>query len=257
MRLSLEEIAEGVEKTLKVKRYEKCAHCGGSGAKNSSGTTECTTCHGSGEVRTVSRSMFGQFVNIQVCPSCNGEGRVIKEKCHNCTGEGRERKETTMKVKIPAGVSTGNYIPLRGEGDAGIRGGGSGDLIVLIEEQEHRYFVREEDNIHYDLTISITDAVLGTETEVPALGGNVVLKIESGTQPGKILWLRDKGIRHLNHSGRGDQLVHINVYIPNKLSTKEKEMFNELSKSEHLKPKSKSSENKSKGFFNKVKESFS
>ncbi|MBZ0203183.1 MAG: molecular chaperone DnaJ [Ignavibacteria bacterium] len=257
LRLSLEEIAEGVEKTLKVKRYEKCVHCSGSGAKSSSGTAECTTCHGGGEVRTVSRSMFGQFVNIQVCPSCNGEGRVIKEKCHNCTGEGRERKESTMKVKIPAGVSTGNYIPLRGEGDAGIRGGGSGDLIVLIEEQEHKYFVREEDDIHYDLTISITDAVLGTEVEVPALTGNVVLKIESGTQPGKILRLRDKGIRHLNHSGRGDQLVHINVYIPNKLSSKEKEVFKELSKSEHIKPKSKGGENRSKGFFNKVKESFS
>lgn len=256
LKLSLEEIAEGVEKTLKVKRHEKCTHCSGSGAKNSSGTAECTTCHGSGEVRTVSRSMFGQFVNIQVCPTCNGEGRVIKEKCHNCAGEGRERKETTLKVKIPAGVSTGNYIPLRGEGDAGIRGGGSGDLIVLIEEMEHKHFVREEDDIHFELTISITDAVLGTEVEIPALGGNVMLKIESGTQPGKILRLRDKGIRHLNHSGRGDQLVHINVYIPTKLNSKEKDTFSELSKSEHLKPKTKNGDNKSKGFFNKVKESF-
>ncbi len=257
LRLTLEEIAEGVEKTLKVKRYEKCSYCSGLGAKSTSGTAECTTCHGSGEVRTVSRSMFGQFVNIQVCPTCNGEGRVIKEKCHNCTGEGRERKETTIKVKIPAGVSTGNYIPLRGEGDAGIRGGGSGDLIVLIEEQEHKHFVREEDDIHYDLTISITDAVLGIEVEVPALGGNVMLKIESGTQPGKILRLRDKGIKHLNHSGRGDQLVHINVYIPNKLNSEEKEIFKKLSKSERIKAKSKSGENRSKGFFNKVKESFS
>ncbi|MFI5212009.1 MAG: molecular chaperone DnaJ [Ignavibacteria bacterium] len=257
LKLTLEEIAEGVEKTLKVKRHEKCAHCNGSGAKSSGGTAECSSCHGSGEVRTVSRSMFGQFMNIQVCPTCGGEGRVIKEKCVYCGGEGRERKEATIKVNIPAGVSSGNYIPLRNEGDAGIRGGGAGDLIVLIEEAEHKYFVREEDDILFDLTISITDAVLGTEIEIPVLAGTVVLKIEAGTQPGKILRLRDKGIRHLNHSGRGDQLVHVNVYIPNKLTNKEKEAFKELVKSENLKPKIKHGESKSKGFFSKVKDSFS
>jgi molecular chaperone DnaJ len=257
LKLTLEEIAEGVEKTIKVKRHEKCAHCNGSGAKSSGGTAECSSCHGSGEVRTVSRSMFGQFMNIQVCPTCGGEGRVIKEKCVYCSGEGRERKEATIKVNIPAGVSSGNYIPLRNEGDAGIRGGGAGDLIVLIEEAEHKYFVREEDDILYDLTISITDAVLGTEIEIPVLAGTVMLKIEAGTQPGKILKLRDKGIRHLNHSGRGDQLVHVNVYIPSKLTNKEKEAFKELVKSENLKPKIKHGESKSKGFFSKVKDSFS
>jgi molecular chaperone DnaJ len=136
--------------------------------------------------------MFGQFVNIQVCPTCNGEGRVIKEKCHHCHGEGRERNEATLKVNIPAGVSTGNYIPLRGEGDSGARGGSPGDLIVLIEEAEHKYFIREQDDIHFELTISITDAVLGTETEIPVLGGNVMLKIDPGTQPGKILRLRQR-----------------------------------------------------------------
>jgi molecular chaperone DnaJ len=257
LRLTLEEIAEGVEKTLKVKRQEKCEHCHGSGAKSESGTAECATCHGSGEVRTVSRSMFGQFVNIQVCPTCRGEGRVIKEKCAHCGGDGRIRNETTLKVNIPAGVSSGNYIPLRGQGDAGIRGGGAGDLIVLIEEIEHKYFVREEDDIHYELTISIADAALGTEVEIPVLGGTVMLKVDPGTQPGKILKLRDKGIKHLNHSGRGDQLVHINVYIPTKLTSKEKDMFKELGKSEHIKPKGKHGEGKSKGFFSKVKESFS
>lgn len=257
LRLTLEEIATGIEKTLKVKRHEKCGHCNGSGAKESSRTSECTTCKGSGEVRTISRSMFGQFVNVQVCPTCNGEGRVIKEKCQYCQGEGRERKEATLKVNIPAGVTTGNYIPLRSEGDAGIRGGGPGDLIVLIEEIEHKYFIREQDDILYELTISITDAVLGTETEIPVLGGTVILKIDAGTQPGKILKLRDKGIKHLNHSGKGDQLVHVYIYIPTKLTSKEKEMFKELSESEHLKPKGKNTDNKSKGFFSKVKDSFS
>lgn len=256
IRLTLEEIAEGVEKTLKVKRQEKCEHCGGSGAKSQSSTTECATCHGSGEVRTVSRSMFGQFVNIQVCPTCHGEGRVIKEKCVHCGGDGRIRNEATIRVNVPAGVSSGNYIPLRGQGDSGIRGGGAGDLIVLIEEIEHKHFVREEDDIHFELTISIAEAALGTEVEIPVLGGTVMLKVDPGTQPGKILKLRDKGIKHLNHSGRGDQLVHINVYIPTKLTSKEKDVFKELAKSEHIKPKGKQGE-KSKGFFNKVKETFS
>jgi molecular chaperone DnaJ len=255
LRLTLEEIAEGVEKTLKVKRYEKCTHCTGSGAKTGSSTEECSTCRGTGEVRTVSRSMFGQFVNIQVCPACQGEGRTIKEKCPHCHGEGRDKNEATLKVNIPAGVSSGNYIPLRGQGDAGIRGGGSGDLIVLIEEQEHEFFVRDEDDIHYEHTISIAEAALGTESEIPVLGGSVIMKVEPGTQPGKILRLRDKGIRHLNHSGRGDQLVHINIYIPTKLTNKEKDMFKELGKSEHLKPKGK--KEKSKGFFGKMKDTFS
>jgi molecular chaperone DnaJ len=259
--LTLEEIAEGVEKTVKVKRYEKCEHCHGSGAKSGSETSECSTCHGSGEVRTVSRSMFGQFVNIQVCPACGGEGRVIKEKCPHCRGEGRERNEATIKVNIPAGVSSGTYIPLRNQGDAGIRGGSSGDLIVLIEETTHKYFVREEDDIHYELTISIADAVLGTEAEIPTLGENVIMKIDPGTQPGKILRLRDKGIRHLNHSGKGDQLVHINIYIPTKLSSKEKELFRQIGESDNIKPKAKQSDKdkktKQKGFFSKVKENFS
>jgi len=230
LKLSLEEISEGTEKTLKVKRYEKCSNCGGSGAKGNTGTTDCQPCHGTGEIRHVSRSMFGQFVNIQVCPTCNGEGKIIKDKCPFCEGEGRVKEEATIKVNIPAGVSTGNYIPLREHGNAGIRGGGSGDLIVMIEESEHKHFVREEDDVLFELTISISDAVLGTETEIPVLGGTVMLKIEPGTQPGKILRLRDKGIKHLNHSGRGDQLVYINIFIPNKLTGKEKEMFRELAK---------------------------
>lgn len=257
LRLTLEEIAEGVEKTLKVKRHERCTHCSGSGAKAGSGTSDCATCHGSGEVRTVSRSMFGQFVNIQVCPTCRGEGKIIKEKCTYCAGEGRQRNEATLKVNVPAGVSSGQYIPLRDQGDSGIRGGASGDLIVLIEEIEHKHFVREEDNVHYELTISVADAALGTEAEIPVLGGTVMLKVDAGTQPGKILKLRDKGIKHLNRSGRGDQLVHINVYIPTKLTAKEKEAFKELGKSEHLKPKGKSADGKSKSFFSKVKETFS
>jgi len=257
LKLTLEEIADGTEKTIKIKRFEKCEECSGTGAKGSSGTVECSVCHGAGEVRNVSRSMFGQFINVSVCQLCNGEGRIIKDKCPNCAGEGRVKKDTVIKVNIPPGVSNGNYIPLHGQGNAGVRGGSAGDLIVLIEEAHHKHFTREEDDIILDITISLTEAVLGTELEIPVLEGTVMLKIEAGTQSGKILKLRDKGIRHLNHHGRGDQLVYINVFIPNKLNSKEKDMFRELSKSENLKPKSKDSESKSKGFFSKVKDTLS
>ncbi len=203
--------------------------------------------------------MFGQYINVSVCPTCGGEGRVIKDKCPHCAGEGRIRGETTVKVNIPAGVSTGNYIPLRGQGDAGIRGGEPGDLIVVIEELKHRHFVREEDDIIYDLTISITDAVLGAEVDVPVLEGTAKVKIEPGTQPGKVLRMREKGIKHLNHHGRGDQLNYVNIYIPSKITSKEKELFKQLSRSENLKPKNPDNEQgkKSKGFFNKVKDTFS
>ncbi len=254
LRLTLEEISTGIEKTLKVKRYEKCSRCNGSGAKPGSGSSLCSTCSGTGEVRHVSRSMFGQFVNIQVCPSCNGEGKVIKEKCTDCNGEGRIKGESTIKVNIPGGVSNGNYIPLHNQGNAGIRGGGNGDLIVMIEEAPHKFFLRDEDDILYDLIITIPDAVLGTEIEVPTLEGTARLKIEPGTHPGKILRMRDKGIKHLNSPGKGDQLVRINIYIPEKLSYKEKELFKELSKSENLKPAgSRQSGTKSKGFFSRAK----
>jgi molecular chaperone DnaJ len=260
LKLTLEEIAEGAEKTLKVKRHQKCPTCNGSGAKPGTSFIECNVCNGTGEIRHMSRSMFGQFINVSVCHNCSGEGRVVKDKCSDCNGEGRVKGETTVKVNIPAGVSSGNYIPLRGQGNSGMRGGEPGDLIVLIDEAEHKHFVREGDDIVYDLNISITDAVLGAEVEVPVLGGTAKLKIEPGTQPGKILRMREKGIRHLNHGGRGDQLNIVNVYIPGKISGKEKELFKELARSENLKPKNDQggrSGSKSRGFFSKVKDSFS
>ncbi len=259
LKLTLEEIAVGVEKTLKVKAFHKCSSCSGSGAKSGSSTAECTTCRGTGEIRQISRSMFGQYINVSVCPACSGEGRVIRDKCPECAGEGRIKGESTVRVNIPAGVSTGNYIPLRGQGNAGVRGGDAGDLIVIIEELQHKHFIREEDDVIYDLTISITDAALGAEVEVPMLEGTAKVKIEPGTQPGKILRMREKGIKHLNHHGRGDQLNYINIYIPTRLSSKEKELFKQLARSENLKPKNedKNPGKKSRGFFSKVKDSFS
>jgi molecular chaperone DnaJ len=258
LRMTLEEIAEGAEKTLKIKKFEKCEHCHGTGAKSGSGTATCTSCGGTGELRQVSRSMFGQFVNVTVCPTCNGEGKVIKEKCPHCEGEGRVKGEATVKVNIPAGVMNGNYIPLHAQGNSGIRGGQAGDLIVLIEEIPHKHFTREEDDVVLELSISITDAVLGTEIEIPTLSGTAMLKIEPGTQPGKVLRMREKGIRHLNHHGRGDQLNYIKIFIPGKLTSKEKEMFKELSRSENLKAKNNFKDlGSQKNFFTKVKDSFS
>lgn len=249
--LTLEEIAEGIEKTLKVKHYKECQTCSGSGAKPGSGYDKCGNCNGSGEIRQVTRSVFGQFINVSMCPKCNGEGRVVKDKCADCHGEGRLRTESTVKVNIPAGVSQGNYIPIRGHGDAGMRGGRTGSLLVFIEEAEHEHFVRDGDDVLLDLDVSITDAVLGADIIVPTLKGKAKISIDQGTQPGDILRMKDKGIKHLNSNGRGDQLVRVNVHIPSKVSSKEKTILKELGKSENFKPNDKKKGSK-KNFFETV-----
>lgn len=257
--LTIEEIAAGAEKTLSLKQWVGCDTCKGTGAKTGSGYATCTLCNGAGELRQVSRSMFGQFVNVSVCSNCNGAGQVVKEPCVPCKGDGRVRGDSTIKVTVPAGVATGNYIPLRGKGNAGKRGGEAGDLMVVIEEQEHEYFTREQDDILYDLTISYPDAALGGEVEVPTLEGTVTLSIEPGTQPGTMLRLRDKGIPHLNAFGRGDQIVRLNIYVPTKLSSKEKEVLRELAASANVAPGAKAQKEGKKGkdFFDKVREVFS
>jgi len=235
--LSLEEIAEGVEKTLKVKKYKVCSKCDGKGAKSNSGYSKCSHCNGSGEIRQVSRSIFGQFVNVTMCNYCNGEGRIVKEKCDECHGEGRVKHESTIKVNVPSGVQEGNYIPLRGQGNAGVRGGHPGDLLVFIKEEAHKDFVREEDDIYYDLEVSIVDAIMGADVVVPTLNGKAKLTVEPGTASGKLLRMKDKGIKHLNSHGRGDQIVRVNIHIPKKITQKEKELLKELSKSENFKPR--------------------
>jgi len=250
IKLTLEEISEGVEKTIKIKRFNRCETCSGSGAKDSSGYTTCTNCNGSGEIRQVSRSIFGQFVNVTMCTTCNGEGRVIKDRCSECHGEGRVKADSEIKVNIPSGVSEGNYIPLEGQGNAGLRGGAPGDLYIHLEEDEHEIFTREEDDIYYELELSFTDAALGADVIVPTLKGKARLKIEQGTQPGSILKMSGKGIKKLHSDRRGDQLVKVNVHIPTKLSGKEKDILKELGKSENFKPNGK--KKKEKSFFKKV-----
>lgn len=253
--LTLEEIATGVEKTIKLKKFVTCHKCGGTGAKSGSGYKTCPNCNGSGEIRQVSRSFFGQFINITTCSTCGGSGRVLSEKCEVCSGEGRINGEETITVKIPPGVENGNYIPLSGKGNAGKRGGEPGDLIIVIEEKKHEHFERHKDDIYYQLLISFPEAVLGTKVEVPTLYGKETIKIEPGTQPGTKIRLTGKGIPHLNQYGRGDQIVIVNIYVPNSVGSKEKNLLKELLQSESMKPKNQNS--KSRDFFSKVKDVFS
>lgn len=254
--LTLEEIASGVEKKIKVKRQKKCDICGGSGAKSSGGKSTCPQCGGSGELRQVSRSMFGQFVNITTCPTCEGEGRVVKDPCASCHGEGRVQGESTIKVSVPAGVAEGNYIPLEGQGNAGRRGGPAGDLIVVIEEEPHQHFKRNGDDIIYDLWISYPIAALGGDVEIPTLMAKAKLAIDPGTPPGRLLRMRERGIPHLNNYGRGDELVRVNVWVPTKLNGKEKELLRDLSTCEHINP-SEEDQHSDRSFFDKVKDVFS
>ncbi len=255
--LTIEEIASGVEKKLKVKRQKKCDICNGTGAKSSGGKSACPQCGGSGELRQVSRSMFGQFVNITTCPNCEGEGRIVKDPCVTCFGEGRVQGESTIKVTVPAGVTEGNYIPLQGQGNAGRRGGPAGDLIVVVEEEPHQNFKRNGDDIVYDLWISYPTAAMGGEVEVPTLTGKAKLAIDPGTPAGRLLRMRERGIPHLNNYGRGDELVRVNVWVPTKTNSKEKELLRDLSSCEHVNPSEEERQNKDRTFFDKVKDVFS
>ncbi|MCF8241288.1 MAG: molecular chaperone DnaJ [Melioribacteraceae bacterium] len=228
LKLKLEEIASGTTKKIKIKKYKTCGSCNGSGAHGSDSYNTCTVCGGSGEVRQVSKSLFGQFVNITPCRNCEGTGRVITDKCKTCRGEGRTYEDTMIRINVPAGVSEGSYMTLRGEGNAGKNGGPAGDVIVVFQEIAHEYFVRDGDNVVYELFISYPEAVMGTEVEIPTLNGKAKLKIEAGIQSGKYLKMREKGIQHLNQHGAGDQLVKVNIYVPKKVSSKEKELLKEL-----------------------------
>ncbi|MEI8185345.1 MAG: molecular chaperone DnaJ [Chlorobiaceae bacterium] len=255
LKLTLEEIAKGVEKTLKIKKQVACQECKGSGSK--SGATEnCQTCHGAGEVRQASKTMFGQFVNVVACPTCGGEGRIIKDRCPSCYGEGIKLGEVTVKVTVPSGVEDGNYLTLRGQGNAGPRGGAPGDLLVVIEEIPHELFSRHGDDVVYSLAVSFPDLVLGTKVEVPTLDGAVKLTIPPSTQPETMLRIAGHGIGHLRGSSRGDQYVKVNVYVPKDLSHQDKEILKELKKSTGISPTAHNDKN-AKGFFEKARDIFS
>jgi len=236
MKLTLEEIASGTSKTIKIKKFIKCETCTGTGAEAGTATKPCPNCHGTGEVKNVSRSVFGQFVNISTCSNCNGEGNIVDKPCKKCMGDGRVQDDSTVKIGVPPGVHNDSYMTMRGEGNAGKRGGPSGDIIVIFQEIEHEYFFRDGDDIVYDLHISFPDAVLGTEVDVPTLTGKARLKIDAGTPHHKLLKMSHKGIKHLNEGGQGDEIVRINVNVPKKLNSKEKELLKELAQLPNFKP---------------------
>jgi molecular chaperone DnaJ len=249
LKLTLEEIATGVQKKIKLKKWVLCESCRGSGAAPGTSSTTCYQCHGTGEVRQVSQSLFGQFINITTCPRCHGEGKTLKEACKACNGEGRVQGEKIITVEIPAGVSTGNYLTVRGEGNVGPKGGPAGDVIIFIEESEDKNFERHGDDIIYNLPLSFSQVALGADIEVPTLNGRAKLHIPPGTQSGKILRMRGKGIPHLHSHGRGDQLVRVVVWTPTKLTAKERKIFEELEKSENCRPPQ-----GDRGFISKIKD---
>ncbi|HVK37913.1 MAG TPA: molecular chaperone DnaJ [Candidatus Kapabacteria bacterium] len=255
--LTLEEIATGVEKTIAIRRMVPCETCHGLGASSRGDIKECGQCNGTGEVRHVSRSVFGQFINVQACNNCNGSGRTIAKPCSNCRGEGRVQGESREVLEVPAGVSDGNYIPLRGKGHAGPNGGPAGDLIVLIEEKEHEHFVRNGNDVVYDLVVSYPQAALGAEIEVPTLHGNAMITIEPGTQPGTLLRMRQKGIPHLHSERRGDQIVRVNLQVPTRLSPEEREALERLSTMPNVGSSSPTGAGERSGFFEKMKAVFS
>jgi molecular chaperone DnaJ len=229
--LTFEEAALGCEKEVEIKRTELCETCHGTGSKPGVNPTRCPNCDGTGQVRRVQRSLFGQFIQSAVCSQCRGEGSIITDPCPDCKGSGFQKQKRRIAVKVPAGVDNGNGIKLRGEGDAGSRGGSPGNLYVMITVAEHDFFVRDGDNVIYDLPVSFAEAALGAEIDVPTLYGDTRLKIPAGSQTDKVFRLKDKGIAHVNSHGRGDQLVRLRVVTPDSLNKEQRKLFEELSKS--------------------------
>jgi molecular chaperone DnaJ len=229
--LTFEEAVFGTEKEIEITRDEVCETCNGSGAEPGTSPVRCSTCGGRGEVRQARQTLLGSMVQVTTCPACNGQGEVIESACRTCGGRGLERKTRKKVVSIPAGVDNGNQIRLAGEGQPGLNNGPNGNLYLSINVKPHKYFRRRDDDILLDLDINVAQAALGAEVEVPTVDGDGMLKIPSGTQPGKVLRIRGKGVPRLRGNGRGDQLVVINVDIPKRLSSDQRVLFEQLAES--------------------------
>lgn len=253
VKLSFEDILNGANKRIKVHKYVSCSSCNGTGAKGGSAFSTCSTCNGAGGVTRVTNTFLGQMQTSSTCPSCSGEGQTIEDKCSSCYGNGIVKKEEVISINIPAGVENGMQLSLSGKGNAAPRGGVPGDLIVVVEEIPHNKLMRDGTNLLYDHHISFPEAALGTTIEAPTLEGKARIKIEPGTQPGKVLRLKGKGLPSVNAYGRGDLLVNINIWTPQKLSAEEKEALENLRLSENFRPNPKKSD---KSFFERMKDVF-
>lgn len=251
--LDLKEIANGVEKKLKLKKYVTCETCHGSGAKSSSDFTTCSTCRGSGHVTRVTNTLLGQMQTTSTCPTCNGEGQIIKNKCTSCHGEGVVRGEEVVSIKVPAGVAEGMQLNVSGKGNAGPRSGINGDLLVVIQEESHPDLIRDGNNLIYNLFLNFPDFILGTTSEIPTVESKVKVKIEAGTQPEKILRLRGKGLPDVNGYGKGDLLVRIHAWIPKKVSAEERKILEKLQQSENFQNTPGAGD---KNFFEKMRDIF-
>ncbi|MHA8081897.1 molecular chaperone DnaJ [Aquirufa sp. A-Brett2-15D] len=254
LKLNLEEIANGVEKKIKVKRHVACKSCAGNGSKNGTDLKSCGTCQGSGQVRQVQQTMLGQMVTSSTCPHCSGEGKTVGSKCGDCFGEGRVLEEEIIPIKIPAGVSNDMQLSMSSKGNVPPRGGVAGDLLIVIEEEAHELLHRDGNNVIFDLYVNFVDAALGTSVEVPTITGKAKISLEAGTQSGKILRLKGKGIKELNGYSIGDQLVHVNIWTPKQVSKEETELLEKLRASPNFAPQPGKGE---KGFFHKVRDMFS
>ena len=251
--LSLKDIAYGVEKKIKLKKYVTCDSCHGSGAQGGSDYTTCTTCRGSGHVTRITNTLLGQMQTSSTCPTCNGEGQIIKNKCIHCHGEGVVRGEEVVSVKIPAGVGEGMQLSVSGKGNAGRRGGVNGDLLVVIMEEAHPDLIKDGNNLIYNLFLSLPEFTLGTTAEIPTVDSKVKVKIEAGTQPEKILRLRSKGLPEVNGYGKGDLLVRIHAWVPQKISDEEKALLEKLQNSPSFQ---KTPNKEDRNFFEKVRDIF-
>jgi molecular chaperone DnaJ len=251
--LSLEEIENGVNKKIKVKKQATCKSCDGSGAKDKSSVMTCNTCGGSGYVRQVRSTFLGQMQTTTMCPSCSGSGKTITASCSKCRGEGRTLDDETIEIDIPAGVEDGMQLSMRGKGNAGKNGGPNGDLLINIEVKTHPFFSRDGKNIVYDLFLNFADAALGTHVEVPTLSGKVKIKVPAGTQAGKIFRLRDKGLPSVQSYGKGDQLINVNIWTPKKLNDEERSVLEKIKTLPNFQPNPGKSE---RGFFERMKDYF-
>lgn len=236
LKLSLEDIAKGISKTLKLKAFAKCDHCNGTGAKDGTAFVTCPTCHGSGTVMRTQQTIFGLSQSAAVCPECNGDSKIIKENCTYCNGTGVQHKEQVVSFNIPAGVADGMTLTVKGKGNAPMHGGVNGDLLVVIEEIKHPELIRDGNDVVYNLMLDFPTAALGGSVEVPTIGGRARLKIAPGTQPGKILRLRGKGLPSTEGYGTGDELVNVMVYVPETLNDEERKLIEQLGDKPDMKP---------------------